>query len=124
MTPPTTTWKGIERDIARVLRGQRIPSSGNGALKGDVHHAHFLIESKYGKQVPKTLSDWYAEASRDAATEKTNRRNGLDLLPILVTKRPRDESLVTLSLEDFAFIADLAGLLPPDHSASHPEASK
>jgi len=31
-------WKALERKVAKMLGGQRIAASGNGAIKGDVQH--------------------------------------------------------------------------------------
>lgn len=73
---PTTTWKSIERKVAELLLGHRVPASGNGALKGDVIQIRLLpgviAECKHGRQVlkagPKQLSEWLQEAERDAHT--------------------------------------------------------
>lgn len=73
---PTTTWKGIERQAAALLDGHRVPSSGNGAIKGDVVQMRLLpgmiAEVKHGRQVlkagPAQLNAWLAEAERDART--------------------------------------------------------
>lgn len=101
MTRPTSTWKNFERRVAAALGGQRIPASGNGAIKGDVRHDLLLIECKYGAQVPKKLHDWMAEAVRDAATETKNRGADTPLVPMLVVGQPRAEALVIVRLKDF-----------------------
>lgn len=75
----TSTWKGIERAVASELQGHRVPSSGNGAIKGDVVQMRLLpgmiAEVKHGRQVlkcgPKQLSAWLQEAERDAHTAGT-----------------------------------------------------
>lgn len=72
-------WKGIEREIAAIIEGKRVPSSGNGAIKGDVVQARLvpdaIVEAKHGQQVlkagPKALTGWLAEAERDADTACT-----------------------------------------------------
>ena len=72
----TSTWKAIERKVAELLLGKRVPCSGNGSIKGDVIQLRLvpgvLAEVKHGKQVldagPKKLSGWLQEAERDAAT--------------------------------------------------------
>ena len=71
---PTTTWKSIERKVADLLLGRRVPASGNGALKGDVIQLRLLpgiiAEVKHGRQVlnagPMKLSVWIQVAERDA----------------------------------------------------------
>lgn len=76
----TSTWKGIERSVARALEGRRVPSSGNGAIKGDVVQMRLvpdaIAEVKHGAQVfkagPKALSAWLLEAERDARTAATS----------------------------------------------------
>jgi hypothetical protein len=73
---PSTRWKGVEREVAAALQGRRVPSSGNGAIKGDIIQLRLMpgliAEVKHGKQVlkagPKQLSDWLQEAERDART--------------------------------------------------------
>jgi hypothetical protein len=99
---PTSTWKGIERDAARELEGKRVPSSGNGAIKGDVIQMQLLpgllAEVKHGAQViragPVKLSGWLQEAERDARTAGC-------LGPILVLHAPGTnirDSLVVMRL--------------------------
>lgn len=73
---PTTTWKGIERGVAAELLGHRVPSSGNGSIKGDVVQMRLMpgliAEVKHGAQVlgagVAKLNGWLAEAERDART--------------------------------------------------------
>jgi hypothetical protein len=73
---PTSTWKGIERAVAELLEGRRVPASGNGAIKGDVIQLRLLpgliAEVKHGRQVlkagPKKLTAWLQEAERDSVT--------------------------------------------------------
>lgn len=72
----TSTWKNIERKVAELLEGHRVPCSGNGSIKGDAVQLRLmpntLAEVKHGKQVlkagPKQLSAWMQEAERDART--------------------------------------------------------
>ena len=52
-------WKALERKVAKMLGGQRIAASGNGAIKGDVQHPIYHIECKWGKQIPKTVLKWH-----------------------------------------------------------------
>ena len=44
-----------------MLGGKRVPSSGAGAIKGDVQHDIYFIECKWGNQIPKTVLKWYEE---------------------------------------------------------------
>lgn len=114
MTRPTTTWKNFERRVATLLGGQRIPASGNGDIKGDVLHPHFLIECKYGKQVPSTLTGWMDEAVRDRDTEKAF--TGIEKPPLLVVQRPRGDAYAIMRLDDFAALARRAALVNPTPS--------
>jgi len=52
-------WKVLERKVAKMLGGQRIAASGNGAIKGDVQHPIYFIECKWGKQIPKWVMKQY-----------------------------------------------------------------
>lgn len=96
---PTTTWKGVERAVAALLDGRRVPSSGNGAIKGDVVQMRLLpgaiAEVKHGAHVlrtgPKALSAWLAEAERDAATAAT-------LGAVLVLHPPRARVVDSLAI--------------------------
>ena len=61
---PNKTWKDLERKVAKMLGGQRIAASGNGAIKGDVQHDTYFIECKWGKQIPKTVLKWHEELKK------------------------------------------------------------
>jgi hypothetical protein len=99
---PTSTWKGIERAVARELQGVRVPCSGNGNIKGDVIQLRLLpgviAECKHGRQIvkagPAKLSEWLREAERDAHTAGA-------LGPVLVLHpegEPIVDSLVVMRL--------------------------
>ena len=53
---PNKTWKNLERKVATMLGGKRVPSSGAGAIKGDVQHDIYFIECKWGNQIPKWVT--------------------------------------------------------------------
>ena len=65
---PNKTWKDLERKVAKMLGGQRIAASGNGAIKGDVQHDTYFIECKWGKQIPKTVLKWHEELKKCRAS--------------------------------------------------------
>lgn len=90
---PKNTWKNLERKVAKIICGKRIPVSGCGDMKGDVFHKFFFIECKYGKQIPKKIINWYEKARSE------NTENKITLL-ILKYRYSHDE-FVFLTLKDF-----------------------
>ncbi len=90
MSRPPQTWKHAERAIARLLGGCRCHFEGK-----DVDAGRWSAEVKHGRQVPKTIIDWFDQAEKNA-------RDGER--PLLVLHPPRipyEESLVVLRLGDF-----------------------
>jgi len=94
---PNKTWKNLERKVAKLLGGKRIPCSGVAeGFKGDVEHKHFFIECKWGKQIPKTIVEWFRKAEKQAPKDK---------IPILIMKpKGMHREFVLIKLEHFAFI--------------------
>lgn len=98
----TTTWKDIERKVAAVLEGRRVPCSGNGSIKGDVIQLRLVpgtvAEVKHGKQVlkagPKKLSGWLQEAERDS--QKAGTTGGI--LVLHPERKNIKDSLVVMRL--------------------------
>lgn len=89
------SWKKLEQRIAKKLGGRRVPCSGvSRDFKGDVITDKFLIDCKYGDQIPKKLIDWWRKVEEEA---KENNK-----IPALVIKKKgmRGELLI-LNLDDF-----------------------
>ncbi len=89
---PTDTWKAVERGVAKLLGGRRVGILGNH----DVEAEYWDIEVKHGKQIPKTLLKWWAQA-------QTNTREGQR--PMLILHYPRQK------LKDCLVIVKLGDLL-------------
>lgn len=88
MPRPTHTWKNWERKVAKYLNGERTHWALHDARAGI-----FDIEIKHGKQIPKTLLKWWAQAN-------TNCRD--DRLPLLVLHPPQwklEDCLAIIPLE-------------------------
>jgi hypothetical protein len=61
MPPPTGTWKNLERWVAKFFGGERT----HWALEDD-RAGPFSFECKHGKQIPKTILKWWAQAETNA----------------------------------------------------------
>ncbi len=90
MSRPPQTWKAVERAVARLLGGCRCHFEGK-----DVDAGRWSAEVKHGRQVPKTIIDWFEQAEKNA-------RDGKGPLFVLHPPRiPYEESLVVFRLSDF-----------------------
>ena len=97
---PDKAWKALERKVAKLLHGKRIPVSGiSPHFKGDVEHDLFFIECKYGKQIPLTPIQWYEDAKRK------NRDKPITLL--VMKPKGKHGEFVLMKLEEFAILFDL-----------------
>ena len=89
-------WKATERQIARLLGGQRIPVTGRSrGDEPDVRHPWLSIECKQRRQLPA----WLKEALLQAKAAATR-----DQLPIVVLHEQGARytgALVVLTLQDF-----------------------
>jgi hypothetical protein len=86
------SWKRLERKAASLLHGKRIPSSGSGAIKGDVLHPKLLIECKYREKLP--ITKWFGKVKIQAISEQKT--------PLLILKQKgKHGELAVLELEDF-----------------------
>lgn len=89
-------WKKWEREVAKVLGGIRIPTSGSAQFpgeEGDVYHPKFEIECKDRTKM-ETVT-WFMEV--------VGRAKKSGKIPILALKRKgqRGGKLVVLRIEDF-----------------------
>ncbi len=101
MSRPPQTWKHAERAIARLLDGCRCHFEGK-----DVDAGRWSAEVKHGRQVPKTIIDWFEQAERNTPEGKR---------PLLVLHPPRlpyEDSPVVLRLGDFVRANDTGDSKP------------
>ena len=92
------TWKGLERKVAKILNGERIPCSGVSGirLKGDVLHDRFFVECKFRERL-------FVYSVFQKAKEQASKIKKLPpLIPLLVLKQKyKKGELVVLDLNDF-----------------------
>jgi len=94
MPRPPSTWKGIERFVAKYLGGERT----HWALE-DVRAQEYNIEVKHGEQIPKFIRKSWAQATKNARGRQ----------PLLVLHWPhlrKSHSLVVLRLDHFRELLD------------------
>ena len=94
-------WKQTEREIARLLNGERVPITGRQRGDApDVAHHSLSIEVKSGKKIP--AYNWYADAIDQAREAIQSDKSGT--VPIVIAhakgKQHKDD-LVVMSLGDF-----------------------
>ncbi len=91
-----STWKTVERKIAAILGGTRVPVTGRQRGSApDIEHSHLSLEVKHRKALP----GWIMEAMAQAQASK---RNGQ--LPVVILHGERQryaESMVLVRLDDF-----------------------
>lgn len=89
-----STWKGLERKAARLLKGQRNPLSGSNSrhTSGDVIHDDFYVECKL--RTNWAVTSIFKEVRQEAKKEcKT---------PLLIIKeKGKHSELVIMDIEDF-----------------------
>lgn len=89
------TWKRVERDIARILGGERVPVTGR--VRGsapDVAHVELSIEVKHRERFP----DWLMDAMDQALAAR--RQGQLPVVFLHEKGRQVLDSLVVLRLRD------------------------
>jgi hypothetical protein len=94
MPKPPDTWRDLERFVADYLDGERTHWAPE-----DVRAQGFAVEVKHGKQIPKTILKWWAQA-------ETNRGERQPLLVLHPIGWKREYSLVCLPLKEFKEILD------------------
>lgn len=65
MPKPTSTWKDVERRVAKRIGGKRVPLSGenNGFASGDVDHPRLFVEVKHRKSIG--IARWFEKTEED-----------------------------------------------------------
>jgi len=94
MKTNNSTWKGMERKVAKLFGGLRNPLSGGSGrhTRGDVIHPYFYIECKLRQKL--SIWAWFKDTADKAKKEQK--------IPILVIKEKGKKSeLVVLDIKDF-----------------------
>ena len=91
-----STWKLVERKIAAILGGERVPVSGRQRGSApDIEHSHLSIEVKHRKSLP----SWIHDAMDQAQASKRGEQ-----LPVVILHGKNMEyrnSMVLVRLDDF-----------------------
>ena len=98
-----STWKVVERRIAALLGGERVPISGRQrGYAPDIDHEWMALEVKSRKTPLKLLVEMMAQAEASAAYSK--KKTGVEKMPVgiyHVDNTPYGNSYVILRLDDF-----------------------
>lgn len=97
-----TTWKAVERRIARILGGRRTGPLGKSSE--DVAHKWLAVEVKHRKRLPEWIKDAISQATSAARPQG---KLGIVVLHELNARWPDD--LVLLRLGDFVDYFNPAG---------------
>ena len=89
------TWKRRERDVAKRLKGKRIPVTGERA-GADCESALLCVQVKHGRRRPAFLRDWL-DGIRGTATAKGK----VGIVVWADNGERTSEAIVLLSLADF-----------------------
>lgn len=100
------TWKCLERRLAALLGGKRVPVTGRSGKQGqespDIEHPIFSIEVKHRGDIPK----WLRHACQQA--EASRKPHHLAAVAILHQKQQRlEDCAVVMPLRDLLAIQDL-----------------
>ena len=91
-----STWKAVERSIARLIGGERVPVTGRQRGSApDIEHDFLSVEVKHRKSLP----SWLHEAMNQAQASKRG-----DQLPVVILHGKNMEyrnSMVLVRLDDF-----------------------
>ena len=108
MPTHNTTWKDVERAIAKRLGGERISNKGlglhdvkTGAATTDVEAGLFSVEVKHRKALPKWILDALQQTSDNAKDGR---------IPIVLLHQARmhhDKDTIMLRLQDFERLCEL-----------------
>jgi len=87
-------WKAIELEICKVFGGSRSgPVGKDGPDCADT--AHYAIQIKHGRQIPKTIQKFMEQTLRDAT------QGSLPTLVMHAHGTAIDESLIVFRLKEF-----------------------
>jgi hypothetical protein len=94
MSTSDSTWKALERKVAKLLGGVRNPLSGGAGrhTRGDVIHPTLYVECKLRQSL--SIWSWFKDTAEKAKVEGK--------IPILVIKeKSKKGELVVLDIKDF-----------------------
>lgn len=95
-------WKAVERKIAEILGGERVPVSGRTrGWAPDILHPLYALEVKSRLRIPALLVEGMDQAVK--AAEWAWKREGVKKLPVLIIHKDGtayDNSLVVIRLKD------------------------
>lgn len=96
------SWKAFERDVAKVLGGQRRPVTGLDRGDGDVFTDQLEVQVKKRAAHPSTnlLREWL-----DGIRRTAQRRNRIGVVVWKPTGSRTNEALVVMRLDDFTELA-------------------
>ena len=95
------TWKAVERAIAKLLGGRRVPVSGRQrGDAADIEHPFFSVEVKHREGLP----DWILDAMRQAKASQVDGKLPMVVLHAKNTKY--EESLAILELRDIIWMLE------------------
>lgn len=91
-----STWKAVERAIAKFLNGKRVPVSGRARGEApDIEHQWLSLEVKHRKALPAWLADAMDQAQKSKQGEQLP-------MVILHEKQMRyEDSYAVVRLSDF-----------------------
>ena len=93
----TSNWKNVERKLAELLNGKRVPITGRArGSTPDIAHDKYSIEVKHRKALPEWIKDAIDQAEAANVSE--------DKLPIVILHEKNskfDNSIVIIRLKDF-----------------------
>ncbi len=90
-----STWKAVERRIAKILGGVRVPITGRTrGSTPDIEHDTLSLEVKHRKKYP----DWLHDAMDQAI--QSQKENQIPTVVLHQERRPHDEDYVIFRLGD------------------------
>ncbi len=91
-----TTWKNVERQVAKILGGERVPVSGRQRGSApDIEHAWLSLEVKHRKTLPAWLHD-----AMDQAV-KSDKGGQLPMVILHEKRMQYGQSYAVIKLGDF-----------------------
>ena len=92
-----STWKHVERKIAALLGGERVPITGRQRGSApDIEHPWLSLEVKHRTSLPSWLLD-----AHDQAVKSKRSESHLPVVVIHPKGKRYEESLVVLNFADF-----------------------
>lgn len=100
-----TDWKNVERKLAALLGGERIPITGRTIGSApDIEHSKLAIEVKVRSKLPAWIK--YAMQQAEQSAKKSKRAGDLPVVILHEKNSRHDNDLVILRLKDFLLLTD------------------